>query len=191
MSKFLCPLCFFSIFHALFLVVRSENQHRSAPYPLFNHEQMVKDDVFKHESFKSCSYTPMESSKLVVVLIIIDFAGYFRQPHLKILTLSPLCFSLPLEELVRTDLYITRLGCYWEKYLACLMRNFHSVYLFINQLEMLLMKVDQARASCPRSPARTLLQACTVRAGLCMSSCWQRFYPFICMGKDGILYAPS
>lgn len=133
----------------------------------------------------------MESSKLVVVLTIIDFAGYFRQPHLKILTLSPLCFSLPLEELVRTELYITRLGCYWEKYLDCLMRNFHSVYLFINQLEMLLMKVDQAKASCPRSPARTHLQACTVTAWLCMSSCWQRFYPFICMGKDGILYAPS
>lgn len=151
---------------------------------------MVMADVFKHESFKPCSYTPMESSKLVVVLIIIDFAGYFWQPYVKILTLSLLCFSLPLEELVKTALYIMGLEWYQEKYLDYLMRNFQSVYLFTKQLEML-MKVDRARPSCPSSPAPTLLQACAITAWLCMSSCWQHFYPFICMGKDGILYASS
>jgi len=108
MEKFLCPCCFFRLFHALFLVVRSENQHRSGPYPLFNHEQMVKADVFKHEGFKSCSYTRKELPKLKVVFVIF-FTGYFRQSHLKILILSPLCFSLSLEDLVRTALYITRL----------------------------------------------------------------------------------
>lgn len=186
MSKSLCPHCFFSLFHALFLLVKSKNQHRSAPYPLFNHEQMVMADVFKHENFKSCSYTPMESSKLVVVLIIIDFSGYFKQPHLKILTLSPLCFNLPLEELVRTALYIMKVDWYEEKCLDYFMRKFQSVYLFIKQLEMLLMKVDRARVSCLRRPTPTLLQACAVTAWLCMSSCWQHFYPSICMGKNGI-----
>lgn len=82
---------------------------QSAPYPLFNHKQMAQACVFKHESFMSGSYTSMQSSKLVLVFIIIDFAGYFKQHHWKILTLSPLSFSLPLEELVRAALDIVSL----------------------------------------------------------------------------------
>lgn len=79
-------------FHVLFLVVRPENQHRPTPYLLFNHKQMVQTNDFKQESFKSCSYTPMELSRLVVVSIIMNLAGYFRQLHLKILTSSQFCF---------------------------------------------------------------------------------------------------
>lgn len=108
-SKCLCPCCFFSLFHTLFLVVRSQNQHSFAPYPLFNHKQTVQACVFKHESFMSGSYTSMQQSKLGLVFIIIDFAGYFKQHHWKLLTLSPLSFSLPLEELVRAALDIVRL----------------------------------------------------------------------------------
>lgn len=64
------------------------------------------------------------------------------------------------------------------------MRSFQSVYLFINQLEILLIEMDQASASCPRSPA--LLQACAVVAQLCTSSCHQWFCPSVCIGKNGI-----
>lgn len=70
---------------------------------------MVQALVFKHESFMSGGYTSMQYSKLAVVFIIIDSAGYFKQHHWKILTLSPLSFSLPLEELVRAALDIMRL----------------------------------------------------------------------------------
>lgn len=87
----------------------------------------------------------MESSKLVVVLIIMGFAGYFRQAHLNILTLSLLCFSWPLEELVRTAF----LDCKaWEVFLLVavnyLTRKFQNMYFFVNPLETSLMNVDGA-----------------------------------------------
>lgn len=107
-SKFSCTCSFFQPFSIRFFsMVKPKNQHRSAPYPFFNHKQMVKTDVFKHESFKSCSYTPVQQSKLVVVFIMIDLAGYFRQPHWKILPYHHFASVYPWRSLLR-QLFISQ-----------------------------------------------------------------------------------
>lgn len=132
----------------------------------------------------SGSYSILLSAVIQIsgCLIIFDFAGYFRKHHWKISTLSPRSFSLPLEELVRAALDIVRLWLFSGK-ISWLPHEELLECLFINQLEILLMKVDQAWASCPRSPA--LLQARAVTAQLCTSSCHWWFWPSYAQAKMG------